>query len=441
VLGTSLNQDVIIETQNLERMRFKNTGLIGIGTKTPTEALDIFGNLKVSGNGLFGGSISTSGSIKTDTLQTKTAGVNLIHKSPSLFQQNVYITGNTSLTGSLSTIGLSTLNSLQVNQNANFASNLNVAQNTTLNTLTASGVTNFSDNVNIQKNLAVTGNTQLTGTLNTTGATTLNGLQVNQNANFASNLNVVQNTTLNTLTASGLTNFSDNVNIQKNLAVTGNTQLTGTLNTTGATTLNGLQVNQNANFASNLNVVQNTTLNTITTNGVATFANTANFQNNVAIAGNASVNGQIQTSTGVLFPDGKLQTEAVIFPSPGVGSLNALTVQQLVTIGAQHIVSGPHTNCILSVSGKAVFQEAVVTPLNWADFVFEKNYDLKDLTYVKKYIAENKHLPGVPSENEVKAGGVNVGQMDATLLKKIEELTLYILKQEERITALEQQVK
>jgi hypothetical protein len=470
VFGTYFDRDVVIRTHNIERMRFKNTGLIGIGTNTPTEALDIFGNLKVSGNGVFGGNVVAGGNIKTDFLETKTAGINLTHKSNSLFQQNVYVLGNTGLgntspsekldvtgntkisgntfvggntflTGTLNTTGLTTLNFLQVNQNANFAINLNVVQNTTLNTLTASGLSNFLDNVNIQKNLAVMGNTNLTGTLNTTGLTTLNLLQVNQNANFEKDVTVLQNTKLNTLTVNSFANFMDNVTFQKNIAVTGNTQLTGTLNTTGATTLNSLQVNQNANFASNLNVVQNTTLNTTTTNGVATFVNAANFQNNVTVAGNTSVTGQVQTSTGIVYPDGKMQTEAVIFTSPGVGSLKALDVQQTLVIGAQRIVSGAHTNYKLSVDGKAVFKEAVVTPLNWADFVFEKEYDLKDLNYVKKYIAENKHLPGVPSETEVKADGINVGEMDAILLKKIEELTLYIIKQEARINSLEQQAK
>ena len=54
-----------------------------------------------------------------------------------------------------------------------------------------------------------------------------------------------------------------------------------------------------------------------------------------------------------------------------------------------------------------------------------------------EYIEKNKHLPGIPSEEEVKENGINLGEMNALLLKKIEELTLYIIKQEKRITALE----
>lgn len=249
--GTNLDQDVTIETRDIERIRFKNTGLIGIGTKTPTEALDIFGNLKVSGKGIFGGSISTGGSIKTDSLQTKTAGANLIHLSPSLFMQNVYILGNTGL------------------GNTSPSEKLDV-----------------TGNAKISGNFFVGGNTNLIGTLNATGATILNSLQVNQNANFASNLTVLQNTILNTLTTNGIANFSNNVNFLQNISVGGNTQLTGTLNTTGLTTLNGLQVNQDANFASNLAVAQNTTLNNISVAGTATFANGASFQNSINVTGN-----------------------------------------------------------------------------------------------------------------------------------------------------------
>lgn len=78
---------------------------------------------------------------------------------------------------------------------------------------------------------------------------------------------------------------------------------------------------------------------------------------------------------------------------------------------------------------------------NWPDFVFGNNYELMPLPELKQYIAENSHLPEVPSEAEVDESGVDVGEMQSILLKKIEELTLYILQQEERITELENELK
>lgn len=73
----------------------------------------------------------------------------------------------------------------------------------------------------------------------------------------------------------------------------------------------------------------------------------------------------------------------------------------------------------------------------WADFVFEEDYQLKPLDEVEKYIEENKHLPDMPSINEVKEKGISVAIMDAKLLQKVEELTLYTLEQEKKLKELD----
>jgi carbonic anhydrase/acetyltransferase-like protein (isoleucine patch superfamily) len=71
---------------------------------------------------------------------------------------------------------------------------------------------------------------------------------------------------------------------------------------------------------------------------------------------------------------------------------------------------------------------AVKSTADWSDKVFESNYPLKRLSEVATYIKTNKHLPGVPSAAEVVEKGVDVVQMDAKLLEKIEELTLYMIE-------------
>ncbi len=63
----------------------------------------------------------------------------------------------------------------------------------------------------------------------------------------------------------------------------------------------------------------------------------------------------------------------------------------------------------------------------WADFVFDKDYKLPTLSEVENHINEHKHLPNIPSEAEVKENGVSLGEMQAKLLQKIEELTLYVI--------------
>jgi hypothetical protein len=80
---------------------------------------------------------------------------------------------------------------------------------------------------------------------------------------------------------------------------------------------------------------------------------------------------------------------------------------------------------------------ALKTTGDWSDYVFADDYDLKSLDEVESFINANKHLPGVPSAQEVVNTGIDVAEMDATLLKKVEELTLYIIEQNKRIQSLE----
>jgi hypothetical protein len=104
-----------------------------------------------------------------------------------------------------------------------------------------------------------------------------------------------------------------------------------------------------------------------------------------------------------------------------------------------------HTDYKLAVEGKIVASEVVVIPPSsipgiWADFVFDSSYNLMPIAELEKYIAKNRHLPDVPSEKEVKAKGVDLLQVNKDLLRKVEELTLYIINQEKRLKALENSV-
>jgi hypothetical protein len=87
-------------------------------------------------------------------------------------------------------------------------------------------------------------------------------------------------------------------------------------------------------------------------------------------------------------------------------------------------------NSFLSMYGKIVAKEIVVIPEgdpNWSDFVFDSDYELIPLDELEKEIKANKHLPGIPSAEEIKEKGQNVSQIQAKLLQKIEELTLYVI--------------
>ena len=75
------------------------------------------------------------------------------------------------------------------------------------------------------------------------------------------------------------------------------------------------------------------------------------------------------------------------------------------------------------------------------DYVFEPDYDLQTLKELAKYIKQNKHLPEVPSANEMEEEGIELSKMNILLLKKIEELTLHLINQEERIEELEKKLE
>lgn len=75
----------------------------------------------------------------------------------------------------------------------------------------------------------------------------------------------------------------------------------------------------------------------------------------------------------------------------------------------------------------------------WADFVFDKNYKLLSLPEVEKYIQENGHLPGIPTEKVVGTNGVSLGEMNVRLLQKVEELTIYLIQHEKEISDLKEE--
>jgi hypothetical protein len=92
-----------------------------------------------------------------------------------------------------------------------------------------------------------------------------------------------------------------------------------------------------------------------------------------------------------------------------------------------------------AVNGSAIFTKVVVKEYNnWPDYVFQPNYRLRPLGEVEKYINDHHHLPEVVSAEEVQKNGLDISENQAALLKKIEELTLYVIEQEKKIKAQDQ---
>lgn len=87
----------------------------------------------------------------------------------------------------------------------------------------------------------------------------------------------------------------------------------------------------------------------------------------------------------------------------------------------------------LSVNGRIRAKEVKVEVANWPDYVFLPDYPLPSLTEVRQHIDTKGHLPGIPTQAEAIQTGISLGRMNAKLLQKIEELTLYLLQQSEKI--------
>ncbi len=114
-----------------------------------------------------------------------------------------------------------------------------------------------------------------------------------------------------------------------------------------------------------------------------------------------------------------------------------LTVIPVInTDGSGNMAFGTNTidpNFKLSVNGSIRAKEIKVET-GWADYVFDKDYVLKPLKEVEDYINQNKHLPDVPSTAEVEKNGIKVGETEALLMKKVEELTLYLIEKDKEIS-------
>jgi len=87
----------------------------------------------------------------------------------------------------------------------------------------------------------------------------------------------------------------------------------------------------------------------------------------------------------------------------------------------------------LAVNGKIRAKEIKVEPTGWSDYVFEDDYKIASLGEIEKYIKVNKHLPEVPTAKEVAFNGVELGEMNRLLLKKVEELTLHLIEKEKQL--------
>lgn len=111
-----------------------------------------------------------------------------------------------------------------------------------------------------------------------------------------------------------------------------------------------------------------------------------------------------------------------------LGNARRLTILANGNVGINTVVPKE----TLSVNGKIRAHEVKVEVTGWPDYVFNSNHELPSLQDVKAYVNQHHHLPEVPSEHELMESGLKLGEMNALLMKKVEELTLYLIEKDDK---------
>ncbi|SDQ01649.1 hypothetical protein SAMN05428975_5912 [Mucilaginibacter sp. OK268] len=179
------------------------------------------------------------------------------------------------------------------------------------------------------------------------------------------------------------------------------------------------------------------------------------FRNSSAGVGNGAVTAGTAVGIGFLNePSGNWWKAAIVHERTnafGVGRLHFLvnnsmdnstvtltdakmTIETSGNVGIG--ITNPQNK--LDVNGRIHSQSVLIDMNGWSDYVFKKDYQLPSLQEVKNYIDQNQHLPEIPSEQQITKEGLNLGEMNKLLMKKVEELTLYLIEKDNKQKEQEQ---
>ncbi|MBA4198857.1 MAG: hypothetical protein C0459_15025 [Chitinophaga sp.] len=197
---------------------------------------------------------------------------------------------------------------------------------------------------------------------------------------------------------------------------TGNANFTGTLSGTSATFSSSVSSNAYNTSTGYTSIFLNSTTADVTVNYALNVANTLS-----ARGGAFTVNSDGTTS--FQYSSNILNGSTVYW----YNSSNGASAQTYFD-GANWTINKPISGTNANFNGTVTTKKIKVTQTGWPDYVFKSNYNLRTLTEVEQYIKTHQHLPDVPSEKEVKVQGIDIGETQAILLRKIEELTLYMIE-------------
>jgi hypothetical protein len=198
----------------------------------------------------------------------------------------------------------------------------------------------------------------------------------------------------------------------------------------------------------------------LTVNGIilANISNASGDNSNIQF-GNANAATSSGDKRGAIWldNDGRLKFRSVT--GYGIAFRNVSNTYDIMNVTDNGLSIGTAnvpTGYLFSVNGSAIATSMTVKlNANWPDYVFKPSYHLASLNEINDYISQNHHLPEIPSAQEIAKDGLNIGEMNKILVKKVEELTLYLIEkdhkqqededaiktQQEEINQLKQQVQ
>ncbi|MBN4062389.1 hypothetical protein JYU20_04250, partial [Bacteroidales bacterium AH-315-I05] len=194
----------------------------------------------------------------------------------------------------------------------------------------------------------------------------------------------------------------------------------------------------------------NTNIESILSTARVSIQNLANTDNNTSTLSFDNSVGQPSASISAVHLDadgafGSGRSGELRFGTSNPGNSGSLKTRMIIKNNGRVGIGTTNPQAELAVNGKICAKEVRVSldngaPCFWPDYVFDKNYELSRLSEVEAYINTNGHLPDIPSAKDVTENGLELGTMNALLLKKIEELTLYTIQQQKLINDLQKDV-
>ncbi len=482
-LGTCYNYDLILKANNTEYVWLKPNGMLGIGNANPLYNLDVSGSARVTGS-LSVSSVSIGGNIAADKLITSritapdTNGVH-IGDSSMTFQsvggydnmrssQGKISIGNIARAFGANSIAIG-VGGTETNGNTSFAFGWNVktGSSATRGIAIGSGFTSNPMVNNTANSLAVgfnstvptffvSGGNGTAGSFGNVGIGTTNPQAIldvsnggsmrilgNSSGDIQSTTNIRPHfATSSDFTiyegepGSGILRLKVNAGGNASIGNSNNTyplDVTGTINSSslfrsgGATNYsligwnaaNNILDGYGASLLINYGSGKDVAICTGSSGGVVSAGKNLEIglpTRNTAVALNIKTDGTSQTNA--IRINDVSGTQVLLIASDGKTKIGTYTQ------------TGTHSDALLTIYGKAVSKSFYVTNSNWADYVFKSDYKLMSLDNLREFIAINGHLPEVPTSSEISKNGNNLGETDVILLKKIEELTLYVLELE-----------